>query len=424
MNEYQRICLVHYHEIGLKGHNRSSFEMRLLRNLEGLLKAFPLVAIHRISGRLLIFIKEGTSYEVACEIADTVARIPGVARVSSGYKCERELDEMYETAELAIRDAGPFDSFKVAARRNHTDFPIDSMELNQLVGSHLCAVYPEKQVKMKNPDLRVCVEVVEGSTYVYARSITGIGGLPVGSSGRVMCLLSSGIDSPVALWKMARRGAVCLGVHFSGRPQTADTSEYLVDDIAHVLEKTGCIARVYVVPFGDYQREIAGAVPPELRVIMYRRLMFKVAAALCGREKAKALVTGESLGQVASQTLENISVTDAAVDMPIFRPLIGSDKLDIINLAQELGTYEISSQDAPDCCTLFMPRNPETHAKLHPVLAIEAQLPLETWIAELVEKAEIHDYRCSSYRPKKRSKPSVPVETTIANPDTGLGEGL
>ncbi|MEG1197733.1 MAG: tRNA 4-thiouridine(8) synthase ThiI, partial [Raoultibacter sp.] len=183
--------------------------------------------------------------------------------------------------------------------------------------------YPEKQVKMKNPDLRVCVEVVEGSTYVYARSITGIGGLPVGSSGRVMCLLSSGIDSPVALWKMARRGAVCLGVHFSGRPQTADTSEYLVDDIAHVLEKTGCIARVYVVPFGDYQREIAGAVPPELRVIMYRRLMFKVAAALCGREKAKALVTGESLGQVASQTLENISVTDAAVDMPIFRPLIG-----------------------------------------------------------------------------------------------------
>ncbi|MEG1830256.1 MAG: tRNA uracil 4-sulfurtransferase ThiI [Raoultibacter sp.] len=401
MNEYQRICLVHYHEIGLKGHNRSSFEMRLLRNLEALLHEFPLVAIHRISGRLLIFIKEGTSYEVACAIADAVARVPGVARVSSGYKCERELEEMYETAELAMRDAGSFETWKVAARRNHTDFPIGSMELNQLVGGHLYGIFTDKKVKMKDPDLKVCVEVVQGSTYVYARSARGIGGLPVGSAGRVMCLLSSGIDSPVATWKMARRGAVCIGVHFSGRPQTSSTSEYLVDDIARVLEKTGCIARVYVVPFGDYQREIAAAVPPELRVIMYRRLMFKVAEALGRKEKAKALVTGESLGQVASQTLDNIAVTDAAVNMPIFRPLIGSDKLDIITLAQQLGSYDISSQDAPDCCTLFMPRNPETHAHLRPVLELEEQLPLETWIAELVEKAEIHDYRCSSYRPKK-----------------------
>ena len=167
-----------------------------------------------------------------------------------------------------------------------------------------------------------------------------------------------------------------------------------------MLERTGCIARVYVVPFGDYQKEIALTVPPSLRVIMYRRLMFKVAERIALREKAGALVTGESLGQVASQTLDNIRATDHAVDMPVFRPLIGSDKLDIIEDAQRLGTFEISSQDAPDCCTLFMPRNPETHAKIPAVLEAEASLPLDRWIDELVESAEPHDYACPSYRPR------------------------
>ena len=209
-------------------------------------------------------------------------------------------------------------------------------------------------------------------------------------------------SSPVATWKLARRGAVCIGVHFSGRPQTSDASEYLVDDIARVLERTGCIARVYTVPFGDYQREIALTVPPELRVIMYRRLMFKVAEALAARERAGALVTGESLGQVASQTLDNIRATDDAVDLPVFRPLIGTDKLEIIREAERLGSYEISSQDAPDCCTLFMPRSPETHAKLPVVREAESVLPVERWVAELVEAAEVRDYACPAYKPKPR----------------------
>ena len=345
---HQRICLIHYHEIGLKGRNRSVFEKRLLKNVEALLSDFPVVTIHRISGRLCVFLREGTTFERALEVAATVRYVPGVARVSCGFKCERDLSVMNEVAINALAETGDFESFKV----------------------------------------------------LYARSERGVGGLPVGSSGRVACLLSSGSDSPVALWKMARRGAICIGVHFSGRPQTSDTSEYLVDDIAHVLERTGCIARVYVVPFGDYQKEIALTVPPSLRVIMYRRLMFKVAERIALREKAGALVTGESLGQVASQTLDNIRATDHAVDMPVFRPLIGSDKLDIIEDAQRLGTFEISSQDAPDCCTLFMPRNPETHAKIPAVLEAEAALPLDRWIDELVESAEPHDYACPSYRPR------------------------
>ena len=402
--EFQSIVLVHYHEIGLKGHNRATFEMRLLKNLEALLADFPIVTIHRISGRLCIFVKEGTGYDTVLEISDAVAGVPGVARVSSGFKCERDIDQMGRAGILALRQAEPFSTFKVAARRNHTDFPINSMEMNQLVGSILCDAFPDKGVKMKDPDVQVGVEVVQNAAYVYARSIRAIGGLPVGSSGRVMCLLSSGIDSPVAMWRMARRGAVCLGVHFSGRPQTSDASEYLVDDIAHVLEKTGCVARVYVVPFGDYQREISLMVPPQLRIIMYRRLMFKVAEQLAVREGAGALVTGESLGQVASQTLENLRATDASVEMPVFRPLIGTDKIEIIDMAQRLGTFEISSMDAPDCCTLFMPRSPETHAKLEDVLAAEALLPLDEWIPEIVESAEPHDYVCPAYKRRKQAR--------------------
>lgn len=401
MAEFQRIILVHYHEIGLKGHNRSVFEKRLLRNLEALLSAYPLVTIHRIAGRLCVFLREGTDCGTAVACADAIVGVPGVARVSCGFKCERDLGQMGEAALLALAEAGEFASFKVHARRNHTDFPIDSMQMNRDVGALLCAAHPDKRVIMKNPDVTVGVEVVQSAAYVYARSVRGIGGLPVGSSGRVACLLSSGIDSPVALWRMARRGAVPVGVHFSGRPQTSDASEYLVDDIARVLEKTGCIGRVYVVPFGDCQREISLTAPPSLRIILYRRLMFRVAERLAQKEGAGALVTGESLGQVASQTLENIRATDASVTMPVFRPLIGNDKLEIIDQAQQLGTFEISSMDAPDCCTLFMPRSPETHARLEDVEAAEADLPIERWVEELAAAAEPHDYACPAYKPRK-----------------------
>lgn len=402
MSDYQRICLVHYHEIGLKGHNRKAFEERLLKNLGALLSPFPVVTIHRISGRLCVFFKEGTPVETALEAADIIARVPGVARVSSGFKCERDIDQMTEAGIAAMAEAGEMSSFKVHARRSHTDFPIGSQDMNRIIGGNLSDAYPEVAVKMKDPDVTVGVEVVQNASYVYARSKAGVGGLPVGSSGRVVSLLSSGIDSPVASWRMARRGAIVIGVHFSGRPQTSDASEWLVDDIAHVLERTGCIARVYTVPFGDCQREIALSAPPELRVILYRRLMFRVAEEIARREKAGALVTGESLGQVASQTLDNIRCTDAVVERPVFRPLIGTDKIEIIREATQLGTFEISSQDAPDCCTLFMPRNPETHAKLGSVLEAEAALPIAQWVEELADGAEVRDYACPSYKRRAR----------------------
>lgn len=398
----RRVCLVHYHEIGLKGHNRAQFEKRLVSNIKALLNGG--VKIKRISGRVALFLDEGATFEDACRIADQIAGVPGIARVSSGYRCAQDLECMYDTAIKALSDAGEFDTFKVSARRNHTDFAIDSMQLNQLVGGALCRAFPDKSVRMKNPDVEVRVEVIQGYTYIYGRSIPGIGGLPVGSAGKAVCLLSSGIDSPVATWRIARRGATCIGVHFSGRPETSATSEYLLEDIAEVLERTGCFARLYIVPIGTYQREISAVVPPELRVIMYRRFMFKVAEAIARKEGAKALVTGESLGQVASQTMDNMLVTNAAVSLPVYRPLVGFDKLEIIAEAEKLGTFEISLQDAPDCCTLFMPRNPETHAKLDRVLEVEKDLPFDEWIPEAVASVEVKDYRCPSYRPPKERK--------------------
>ena len=232
MEEVQRIILVHYHEIGLKGRNRGVFEKRLQKNLEALLGAYPVVTIHRISGRLLVFLREGTTLEVANQCTDAILGVPGVARASCGFKCDLDIEVMGRAACIALAEAEPFSTFKVSARRNHTVFPIDSMQMNRDIGEVLCERFPEKRVQMKGQDVTVGVEAVEGTAYVYARSVRGIGGLPVGSSGKVVCLLSSGIDSPVATWRMARRGAVPIGVHFSGRPQTSDASEDLVDDIA------------------------------------------------------------------------------------------------------------------------------------------------------------------------------------------------
>lgn len=386
---FQRVVLVHYHEIGLKGHNRGRFEQKLVDNIKALACDFPVSACHRISGRIVVFLKEGTTHDEQVRAQEFIATIPGIQRVSAGFKCLAEYDTMKKLAVEALADAGEFQTFKVQARRNHTNFEPDSMVLNREIGEVLCNAFPEKKVKMKEPDVTVNVEVIENQCFVCARSIAGVGGLPVGTSGKVICLMSSGIDSPVAAWKMAKRGATCIGVHFSGRPQTGDESEYLVDDIARVLAKRGCMHQYFVCPIGDYQRKIALSCTPKLRVVLYRRLMFKVANALAEQCGAKAIVTGESLGQVASQTIENMIATSDASEKMVLRPLIGFDKLEIIDEAIRLGTFEISSQDASDCCTLFMPKMPETHAHLDEVKK-EEEFFDPSWIDEIVASAELH----------------------------------
>ncbi|MCF0104471.1 MAG: tRNA 4-thiouridine(8) synthase ThiI [Eggerthellaceae bacterium] len=390
--EARRIILIHYHEIALKGGNRKYFEKRLQRNLGGVLECFELGKIIPVAGRLIIPLKESLNYKACGEIANVARMVPGVARVSCGFRCARKLEVINKVAIAALSEAPQFETFKVKARRSHTDFKYDSMKLNKLVGSALCDRFPEKGVKMKGQDATVHVDVVQGSCYIYVYSVPGIGGLPVGTAGKLVCMLSSGIDSPVALWRMARRGAICIGVHFLGTPVTSDKSEYLVDDIAHVLEKTGCIDKVYIVKLGEYQKKIALECDERVRIILYRRLMYKIAEEIAHREGAYGLVTGESLGQVASQTLENLLATTAAVEIPVYRPLVGTDKIEIINDAENLGTLKISEIQAPDCCTLFMPRHPEIHAKLEKVEAEEASFPENDWISELVNSATVKKY--------------------------------
>ena len=388
----ERLCLVHYHEIGLKGKNRSTFENQLVTNLHRALRDFPVANIARISGYIVV---ETTDRLATEELAAAIRRVPGVARVSLAYKCGLDEGEYSSAAVRALGEAGDFASFKVHARRSSTTYAVHTLDMNKIVGSVLCEAFPDKKVDVHTPDVTVVVHVVQGSTYVYAASAPGVGGLPVGTAGKVVTLLSSGFDSPVSTWMVGRRGAICVPVHFSGRPMTADTSEWLCQDIVEALAPSGTIGRLYVVPFGERQREISLAVPQGLRIIMYRRVMLQVAERIARLEGAKALVTGESLGQVASQTLENIAAVNEAVTMP-------SDKQEIIARAHEIGTYDICCQTAPDCCTLFMPRRPETHARMAEVLAAWESFDHEGMVADLVESVEWRDFsQCPSYHAPK-----------------------
>lgn len=398
--DVERVCLVHYHEIGLKGKNRATFENTLLANLEHTLRDMPIRRVRRISGHLLVEAKSGTADE---QMASTIARVPGVARVSLAYKCPLDEDVFCAAAVRALGEVDEaWQSFKVHARRSSTNYERHTLELNRIVGAALCAAFPDKKVLMHGPDMTVIVHIVQGDCYVYADTGPGVGGLPVGTAGKVVSLFSSGFDSPVATWMVGRRGAVCVPVHFSGRPMTSDESEWLCQDLVEALAPAGIIGRMYVVPFGERQREISLAVPQGLRVIMYRRVMFAVAERIAELEGAKALVTGESLGQVASQTLENISVVNEMATMPVLRPLIGSDKQEIMRRAEQIGTHEISSQDAPDCCTLFMPRRPETHARLKDVHEAWDMFDHDEMIEQLVRDVEYVDFtQCRSYRPPR-----------------------
>ena len=277
------------------------------------------------------------------------------------------------------------------------------MQLNIDIGRHV-QESTGARVDLGAPEATIWIDIVKNGAFVFARRVPGVGGLPVGTAGTVVALLSSGIDSPVATWRIMKRGAVVVGVHFSGSPQTSDASERTVVEIGHVLERSGGFARLYVVEFGDIQRDMALASPPDLRVILYRRMMVRVAEKIARIEGAKALVTGESLGQVASQTLENIQAVDAVATLPVLRPLIGSDKIEIIDQARRIETYELSIQMGEDCCTLFMPRRPTTHATVEQAHEGEAELDISALVARAMENVRIVDFECRSYRAPRAEK--------------------
>ncbi|MBE0417381.1 MAG: tRNA 4-thiouridine(8) synthase ThiI [Coriobacteriia bacterium] len=395
---FERAALIHYHEIGLKGRNRAAFERRLRDNLQFAVGDLTSERVERISSRLLVRVSDHSMLDEVCIRA---AATPGASYAAAAYITSREADDMNAAALLAVREVSGARTFAVESRRSNTDHPVSSAEMNRIIGQHIVD-HTNLKVDLSNPDVRCFVEVVQGEAYLFSRKFPGSGGLPVGTAGTVISLLSAGIDSPVASWRLMKRGAVVVGVHFSGRPQTNDLSERLVADIGGALERYGGLARIYSVPFGDLQREISLAVPPDLRVLLYRRLMVRVAERFAALERAKALVTGESLGQVASQTLDNIAAVDEAATLPVLRPLIGTDKLEIIAEARAIGTYELSTQDHTDCCTLFMPRRPATHATVAEVREAEAALDLERMVNDAVSSAEYRDFACPAYRAPKR----------------------
>lgn len=425
--ECQRICLIHYHEIGLKGKNRALFERQLIRNLKHGLARFDIASVDRISGHIRICTH---THDASLELLQAAACIPGVARASLAFKVPQDITALSEAACEVLAHAPSFSSFKVHAHKASSQFEMHTLDINREIGDALCRNFPDKRVQMHKPDVTVEVHIVNDAAYVYAKlldsalssgfgaidtktldpasavSIVGVGGLPVGTAGKVVTLLSSGFDSPVASWMVARRGANIVPIHFSGRPMTSNASEYLTKEIVQALAPYGMIGRLYVCPFGEKQRAISLAVPQSLRIICYRRVMFAVAERICALEGAKAIVTGESLGQVASQTLENISVVNEMVKLPVLRPLIGSDKQEIIARAQMIGTYDISSQTAPDCCTLFMPKSPETHARAQEIHKAWDMFDHDAMIEDLVAHIEYIDYdQCPSYRrPKEKSE--------------------
>lgn len=413
---FERVCLVRYHEIGLKGRNRAEFERRFRENLGAALAGFPVSRIERIASRVAVRV---TDADAAALVAERIALVPGVQSVSPAFRVPRDPADIESASLLAIGESGDFSTFRVESHRSNTDYPVPSMETNRVVGAFLQA-QTGAAVDLSRPDVTVRIDVVQGSAYVSSREIAGVGGLPVGMSGRMVALLSAGIDSPVACWRMMRRGGLVVAVHFSGRPQTSDASERLVMELGARLALTGGLARVYVVPFGDLQREISLLCPPDLRILLYRRLMLVVAERIARTERAKALITGESLGQVASQTLENISAVDQVASMPVLRPLIGSDKLEIIADARRIGTYETSTTPHADCCTLFMPRTPETHVRKDDLIAAWGALPHERMADDALSSMEWTDFGGRGYRPPKAwPTPHIEPGHSVAGAEPG-----
>ncbi len=391
---FERAALIHFHEIGLKGRNRALFERRLAANIRAALAALPAGEVDRFASRIMVGVPDPAHADA---ILAAVARIPGVAHVSDAYVTGRDPAEMERAAVAVARAVGPAHTFAVDARRSATDHPESSREMNVRIGEAVRTA-TGMGVDLGFPDVKVRVEVVQGRTFVHARRLPGPGGLPVGTSGRVVALLSAGIDSPVAAWRLMKRGAVVVGVHFSGQPYTSDMSSHLVMRIGEVLSTSGGLAAVEVVRFGDLQREISLACPPELSVVLYRRLMIRVAETIAAKEGAKALATGECLGQVASQTLENVAAIDEAATLPVLRPLIGMDKIEIIAEARRLGTFELSTERHDDCCTLFVPRNPATRANVEQVREAERALDVDRMVSEAVAAATRTAFPCPAYR--------------------------
>ena len=392
--------IVHYQEIALKGRNRPWFVERLVSNIRAATADLEGVKVRALMGRIEL---RHASADDWVEVRTRLARLPGVANFSSAVSARCDIDAIAEAVldGLAGLEAA---SFRVTAKRADKRFPLTSPQIERELGGRIKSARGWR-VDLERPELTVGVEILNDEAFCYLRKEAGDGGLPSGVSGRVACLLSGGIDSPVAAYRMIKRGCRVRLIHFHSYPILSRTSQEKVAEIAELLTRRQLDTRLYVVAFGDIQRAVVLAVPPPLRVVVYRRLMLRIAERIGRASGAAALVTGEALGQVASQTLENMAVIDSATTLPVLRPLVGMDKDEIVQEARRLGTYQVSIVPDEDCCTLFTPKHPATRAGARQVAEAEAALAVDTFVETAAATAERRDLRFPTLvaEPAKRS---------------------
>ncbi len=377
----QELLLVRYGEIFLKGLNRPYFIRSLVRKIRYAVRGMNAeVWVH--DGRIFV-----RGFPELNECIDRVTRVFGVHSVSPAVEMPK--DDFEEICNQAIRmTEGLKGTFKVNARRSDKRYPLDSPAINEEAGYRILQAHPELKVDVHHPEHVVNIEIRD-MAYLYVRSIPAVGGMPVGTNGNATLLLSGGIDSPVAGWMIAKRGVQINAVHFHSYPYTSDRAKEKVLDLARKLSFSCCGIKVHVVPFTEIQMQIHEKCPEEYTTLIMRRYMMRIAERIARLEESEALITGESIGQVASQTMTALGTTDRVVDMPVFRPLIGFDKSEIINIARKIGTLEISELPYEDCCTVFTPRHPATHPKMEKILEGEKHLDTEELISRALEGTEV-----------------------------------
>ena len=380
-------ALAHYQEIALKGKNRPWFLNRLLRNMRAMLEDLDIQEVRAPMGRVEVVFRNEAEWP---EIRDRLSRTFGLANFSLAHRASLDLDALVD-AVVEHLPVGPVESFRVRVRRADKRFPLPSPDLERLVGSRVQEARGWK-VDLSHPALVIGIEIVPTGAYFYYGKLPGPGGMPVGSSGRVVALLSGGIDSPVAAWRMMKRGCQATLVHFHSYPFVSRTSQDKALELARMLTRYQLHSRLYLVPFGELQRQITLTVPGAMRVVVYRRMMFRIAERIATSVRARALVTGEVVGQVASQTLDNLAVISSASALPVLRPLVGMDKEEITNQAIRLGTFSTSIIPDEDCCTLFTPRHPVTRARLADVVLIERSLPIDEMVEAAIAGAALEQF--------------------------------
>ena len=381
--------IVHYGELALKGKNRPWFVSMLVRSIRACLKGLDVKDVRPMVGRVVI--RLGADGEAQWdEVRARLSRLPGIGNFSRATHVLPDVDAIAAavTSAVAGRTTG---SFRVRARRADKRFATPSPELERIVGRAVQAAtgWP---VDLSNPELSIRIEVLTADAFFHFAKEPGVGGLPIGSSGRVMSLLSGGIDSPVAAWRMIRRGCRAHFVHFHSYPILSSTSQEKARELVQILTRTQLKSRLYLVPFGGLQQQVVVAIPPALRVVVYRRLMMRIAERLAITSGAHALVTGDSVGQVASQTLKNLAAVGEVTQLPILRPLVGFDKEEITLNAQRLGTYATSIIPDEDCCTLFTPRYPTTGARPGEAEAAETELDVAALVERAISETVVEDY--------------------------------